>query len=66
MKLIWADQAIEAQVQAFQISAERLQAVLDAQGFSEQDLDEVVAEFDVVRKKARATKLDQKILSRRS
>ncbi len=30
MKLIWADQAIEAQVQAFQISAERLQAVLDA------------------------------------
>ncbi len=34
MKLILADQAVEAQVQAFQTSAERLQAVLDAQGFT--------------------------------
>jgi uncharacterized protein YkwD len=47
---------IKAQVQAFQTSAERLQAVLDAQGFTEKDLEEVVAEFNVVRKKARVAK----------
>ena len=56
MKLIWADQAIEAQVQAFQKSAERLQTVLDAQGFTEQDLEEVIAEFNIVRKKTRVNK----------
>ena len=47
---------LKAQVQVFQTSAERLQAVLDAQGFSEQDLEEVIAEFNVVRKKSRVAK----------
>ena len=41
---------------AFQESSQRLQAVLDAQGFSEQDLEEVIAEFNVVRKRVRAVK----------
>ena len=40
----------------FQESSQRLQAVLDAQGFSEQDLEEVIAEFNVVRKRVRAVK----------
>lgn len=47
---------LKAQVQAFQNSAERLQAVLDAQGFTEQNLEEVIAEFNDVRKKARVAK----------
>ena len=47
---------VKEQAEAFHQSAKRLQAVLDAQGFTEQDLEEVISEFNIVRKKARVAK----------